>query len=277
DLVRGPVPGAGAGADRVPPHLLQRPPLRGRPADQRRGPGRGVHGDHPARHRGRRARLLPPRHPADHRRLAAGPAGQAAALAPRRADGLAGHRRLRADRRPRLRPARRHPRPGGARPVADRHDAVGLRPGAAPGRPPGPGHPRADRPELAPRRVLRPRAVPGPGARGLALRRHHRRGPAHGLHPRGRRPVLVPARHPRRGRGGHPGGGQRPRRARPRLLGPDDRRHRARRRGRLRGDRLAAALHQPPHLHPLRALPDRARLRGVRAARDGGAGAVHRV
>ena len=46
------------------------------------------------------------------------------------------------------------------------------------------------------------RLRPGDGAdpRGVALRRHHHRGPADGLHPVGRRAVLVPAGHPRRAR-----------------------------------------------------------------------------
>ncbi|GHB17275.1 hypothetical protein GCM10010377_03920 [Streptomyces viridiviolaceus] len=40
--------------------------------------------------------------------------------------------------------------------------------------------------------ALRPRRIP--------LRSHHQRRSLHGLHPRGRRPLLLPARHPRRPR-----------------------------------------------------------------------------
>ncbi len=61
------------GSDRVPADLLERAPAhRRRVPQRRRGPRRGLHRDHPARHRDRGGHLLLARHHPHHRRAGSG-------------------------------------------------------------------------------------------------------------------------------------------------------------------------------------------------------------
>src|SRR5699024_6129589 len=190
---RGGRPGPGPGPDRVPPGLLERARARGGRADgSGTGPGRGVHRDHPARHRDRGADLLLGRHQPHHRQVVPRPGREDPALRPGRADGLAGDRRLPPDRRAgtavrgadRLQPAE---------PLHHLGDADPLRPPAGARRPdraaPQGAHP-AQRARRHPVR-LRPGTRPHPGR--LPLRRHDHRGTPHGLQARGRRPLRLPA------------------------------------------------------------------------------------
>ena len=121
------------GADRVPADQQQRAPAHRRRARRLGGPGRRVHGRDPARHRGRRPALLPPRHrehPADVEPVAV-PAR--AARRARRAHGLVRHRRHAAHRRARA-AVPGHDRGHVPQPVAHRHDPRRVRRGPRRGR-----------------------------------------------------------------------------------------------------------------------------------------------
>ncbi|CAA9302801.1 MAG: Undecaprenyl-diphosphatase, partial [uncultured Friedmanniella sp.] len=270
-LVRGTGAGHRARTDRVPAHLLQRAPVDRRPVLRRRGRRRRLHRHHPAGHRDRGDPLLPPRHRPDHRPLAGLPDRPGAPRRRGRPDGVAGDPRFGADRgaRSAVRGRDRHRAP---QPLDHRGHAGRLRPDHRGGRPARPQRASAELAHLAARDPLRAGAVAGPDPGRLPLGRHDQRRSGPRLHPRGRRPLLVPACHPGRRRVGLLQAGRHLRRPGAAGLGADRAGHRGLVLRRLRRHRLAAALHQHPHVHAVRGLPAGPRRGGRRAAARRGAG-----
>ncbi|CAA9466008.1 MAG: Undecaprenyl-diphosphatase, partial [uncultured Solirubrobacteraceae bacterium] len=260
ELAGGDRPGDHPGPHRVPADLLERPPAHQRGADRLGRSRRRLHRGDAAGHRDRGAHLLPPRHRQHPQRLGALADQPVAAVAPRCADGLAGHPRVAADRDPRA-ALRGADRLGLPRPAPDGPDADRLRHPARHRRPRRRQAPHAGPADRPPRHRLRLRAGARAHPRRVALGRHHHRRAAARIPARGRDALRLPAR-------GARGLRLRPLQAhrrdrRRRHLGPDGRRHHRRLPGRLRGHRLADALHQHAQLHALRGLPP-----GPRGAAD---------